>query len=333
MGLSMKDIAKAANVSVATVSNTISGKKYVSPELRERVEKAIQQLQFRPSKVARSLKTKKTFQIGLMIPDITNPYFAEIARGVESIALQNSYQLFLCNTDGVVQREEKTLQSFWEQHVDGIINVAPRMDMDLVFAFSQRIPTVILDREPSEKDGKVDAVFINNYQGSFELAVYLANQGHHQFACIRGPQEVPSSSIRVKGFTEGLHSAGIPRSRLVVIPGDFSFARGFEGMKEILYRQPHPSAVFCCNDLMAWGAMEAAKQAGLRIPEGIAIAGFDNVYFTEFLVPTLTTIHQPKFDAGQIAMKTMLERIQTGAGGWDPRRIELSTQLILRKSA
>ena len=126
--MNMKDVAKYAGVSVATVSNVLSGNKYVSPELKEKVEKSIIELRYRPSKIARSLKVNRSYQVGLMIPDITNPYFAEIARGVENIALENDYQIFLCNTDGDKHREETTLNSFHSQGVDGVINVAPRME-------------------------------------------------------------------------------------------------------------------------------------------------------------------------------------------------------------
>ncbi len=330
MGLSMKDIARAAEVSVATVSNTLSGRKYVSPQLRERVEEAIKQLQYRPSKIARSLKTKKTFQIGLMVPDITNPYFAEIARGVESIALQNGYQLFLCNTDGHYSREEKTIHSFLDQRADGIINVAPRMSDEQLCSYARQVSTVILDREILQMPQGVDLVFTNNYDGPNELARYLIKLGHHHFACITGPDEVPSNRKRVKGFESGLFTDGIPRSRLLLVHGDFSFESGFRGMEEVFEQSPRPTALFCCNDLMAWGALESAKQKGMKIPEDIAIAGFDNVYFSEFIVPTLTTIHQPKFEAGQIAMKTLLDRFDAKQD--QPKKIELPTQLVIRKS-
>ena len=181
MSANIKDVAKYAKVSTATVSNVITGKKYVSPDLQEKVNEAIKELNYRPSKLARSLKIKKTFQIGLMVPDITNPYFAEIARGVEEETLKNDYQLFLCNTDGVPLREEDTVKLFLDHRVDGIISVAPRMSEKKINGFSNNVPTVVVDRHLISTNPFIDIIYTNNYKGSYILADHLISKNHKRF--------------------------------------------------------------------------------------------------------------------------------------------------------
>lgn len=331
----MKDVAKRAGVSVATVSNVMSGKKYVSPELKRAVLESIDALQYRPSKIARSLKIRKSFLVGLLVPDITNPYFAEIARGVESIALEHDYQMFLCNSDGRSYREEETLISFLGHGVDGVINVAPRMDEELLADLSNGMPMVILDRHLKIENPLIDVVYTNNFKGSAQLARHLLDKGHKRFACISGPKDVPSAVRRLQGFCSELEKDGIKGENLKIYFGGFKYEDGFKIMKQyILKLKIRPTAVFAGNDMMAWGAIEAAKQNGLKIPEDIAIAGFDNVLYSSLVIPSMTTVDQPKFEAGRTAMKLLLEKITKKQHGEyvDTRKIELDSHLIVRES-
>ncbi len=331
---SVKDVAKAARVSVATVSNVISEQKYVSPELTIRVNNAIKKLNYRPSKVARSLKVKKTFQIGLMVPDITNPYFAELARGAESIALKKEYQVLLCNTDGDATREEKALIAFEENRVDGIINVAPRMKIDKLLAHDH-IPTVIVDRPLSVEQSKFGVVYADNNKGSRQLAKHLLDQGHRTFACLTAPyDDIPSVKQRIKGFKGYLIENGIQDEDILLINGNLKYESGFELMTALLKAKNRPTAVFACSDIMAWGALEAAKKAHLRVPEDIAIAGFDNIYYSEILDPMLTTVHQPKSETGEISMQMLLDKLNQSNTKKIVRthRVILDTELIIRKS-
>ncbi|HPE68852.1 MAG TPA: LacI family DNA-binding transcriptional regulator [Thermotogota bacterium] len=330
----MKDVARLAGVSVATVSNVISGRKYVSPALKERVETVMKEMRYRPSKIARSLKIQRSFLVGLLVPDITNPYFAEIARGVESVALKNDYQMFLCNSDGNHAREEITLESFHGHGVDGVINVAPRMEEGLLAHFSEGMPMVIVDRHLSIVNPLIDVIYTNNFKGSAELAAHFLSTGHNRFACIAGPQDVPTAVRRLQGFCNQLTIAGIPASRNHIFSAEFKYEDGFRVMKEILKLKPRPTAVFAGNDMMAWGAMEAVLEEKVRVPEEISIAGFDNVFFSNLVVPSLTTVHQPKFESGQLAMELLLEKIQGKIEGkpCKTRRRELDSQLIVRDS-
>lgn len=330
----MKDVAKAARVSVATVSNALSGNKYVSSELRERIFKTIESMGYKPSKIARSLKIKRTFIVGLIIPDVTNPYFAEIARGVEDVLLGHDYQMFLCNTDGNKRRERAAIDSLISQHVEGIINVAPRSgDKDLA-EFVGQLPMVVMDRDMDDVSPYFDSVYTDNYTASAKLAEHFLRLGHKSFACLAGPDDVPIARRRLQGFIDKLVEERIDGKSTVVLKGTFQFESGYELMKHVLKRTPRPSAVFAANDLMAWGAVEAAKEKGLKIPDDVAIAGFDNIYFSEFIVPALTTFHQPKFEAGQIAMRRLMEKIEKKNKrlNLEAKRVILEGRLIVRES-
>lgn len=330
----MKDVAKLAGVSIATVSNVLSGKKYVSPKLREKVLESIDNLQYRPSKIARSLKIKKSFLVGLMVPDITNPYFAEIARGVENVALEHDYQMFLCNSDGEKAREEETLNSFHSHGVDGVINVAPRMEETVLAELSNGMPMVILDRHLSIENPLIDVIYTNNFKGSAQLARHFLENGHRRFACIAGPREVPTAVRRLQGFCNELEKSGIGKEEITVYYASFKYEDGYNTMRLIMEQKPRPTAVFAGNDMMAWGAIEAAKERGLRVPEDIAVAGFDNVLYSSLVVPAMTTVHQPKFEAGQTAMRLLLEKIQKKSRRESvyTRKIELDSNLIVRES-
>jgi len=329
----IKEVAILAGVSVATVSNVISGIKYVSPELKEKVSKVIKQLDYRPSKIARGLKMKKTFQIGVLVTDITNPFFAEVVRGIESIVLKEGYQMFLCNTDGNIQREEEILRVFLEPCVDGIINVAPRMDERSLRNFLD-IPTVIVDRPISVDNQQVGNIYADNISCSAQLAKYFIKKGHKTFACIAGPKHVPNVQKRIYGFRKELENAGVSKENILFLYGEFKHEDGYKLMNKLLNCKLKPTCVFLCSDIMAWGALEAIKKRGLKIPEDVAIAGFDNNYFSKLLNPPLTTIHQPKFKLGGGAAKILIDIINNKYSGKykRAREVVLDSKLIIRES-
>ena len=305
--VNIKTVAQLCGVSIATVSNVITGKKYVSPEVRQRVLKTIRKVGYTPNQIARSLKSKRTTFLGVMVPDVTNPFFAEIVRGVESIALESGLQIFLCNTDGDISREKATLQSLIEHHVEGIINVAPRMDEETLFSLVKETPMVVVDRPMSFDSPIFGSVYTDNLTASSKLARHLIQKGHGSFACLAGPLIVPNVRNRITGFVGELVRASVPQEKIFIFYGEFKFESGSLLMEEILTKKNHPTAIFACNDLMAWGAIEAAKRRGCSIPQDVAIAGFDNVFFSELINPSLTTINQEKFKVGAIAAQILLK--------------------------
>ncbi|MFP4462093.1 MAG: LacI family DNA-binding transcriptional regulator [Thermotogota bacterium] len=335
MRLSMKDVAKTAGVSVATVSNVLSGKKYVSPHLKKVVIQTIEELGYKPSKIAQNLKQNRTYFIGLMIPDITNPYFAEIARGIEKVCLENDFQFFLTNTDGEIKQERKILDTFVSQHVEGIINVAPRMSENELKDNLEDTPTVILDRKVNLIEPLLDCIYMCNEKGAKQVAEHFLDKGYKKFACIAGPQVVSPARKRLKGFTERLKESGIPNGSIKAYFGDFKYASGYKLSKKLIDENELPLALFACNDLMAWGALEAIKEKELKIPEDIAIIGYDNIFISRLVVPALTTVDQYKYEAGVQAMNALLKKIHEINEEKAPIHnvIELKTQLIIRQSA
>jgi LacI family transcriptional regulator len=292
--ITIKDVAKAANVSTATVSNVISKTKYVSPELAKRVTKVIKQVNYKPSKIARSLKVNKTFYIGLIVPDITNPFFAEVVRGAE---------------------------------------VAPRMKEADLEKYFNSIPFVIADRPLNIKNYEANLVYADNIKSSYQLAKHLIKKGHQSFAYIAGPREVLNVQKRIFGFSKGLKDSGFSEEKNVILYGEFNYENGFKLMNKILELKPHPTAVFALSDITAWGALESAKAKGLNIPEDIAIAGFDNVYFSKLLNPSLTTIHQPKYELGRVAVNILIKKLNNMKEGlMKKNEIILESKLILRNS-
>ena len=333
--VTIRDIARIAKVSVATVSHVIARTKYVSPELTVRVNSAIKQLNYKPSSIARSLKVKKTFYIGVIVPDIKNPYFAEIARGIESVAVNKGYQIFLYNSDGDLNREEKAYNSFLRHKVDGIICVAPRIEEDVLKNFAS-IPFVVLDRPLETQHQLIGQVYTNNIESSAKVAQYFLEKGHKKFACIAGPKNhVPNVKKRVLGFSEEIKKSGVHEDSVKVYYGDFNFESGYNLMSNVIDMRERPTAVFVCSDIMAWGAIEAVKAKGIKIPEDIAVIGFDDVYFAAFITPALTTINQKKYEAGEIAMQVLLDKIDGNLTNKHLKnhKVILDFELVVRDSA
>lgn len=339
MRSTISDVAKLAGVSSATVSNVLSGKKYVSPQLKKMVEDAVEELNYRPNRIARGLKNRRTSFIGLMVPDITNPFFAEVARGVESVTLAHDYQLFLCNTDGDKLREDRIMGSFVAHNVEGVVNVAPRTQDAQIAAGLEGVPQVVVDRPYHKKNPNISSIYVDNFSGSSMLAEYLLSKGFKRYACLSGPEEVLNVKKRLDGFIQTLEKGGIRDDDRLIEFGEFKYESGHLLMQKILESDFSPDVVFASNDLMAWGAMEAIQQYQLSRGvtadrSDIAVAGFDNIYFSQFLSPTLTTVDQPKFDMGRIAMEVLLDMIKNGESSpfWK-EPVVLGCELIPRNSA
>lgn len=333
MRSTIKDVAKLADVSVATVSNVLTSKKYVSPVLTKRIEDAMEILNYKPNKVARSLKNNETLTIGVMVPDITNPFFSEIVKKVESIADKENYQIILFNTNGNYIKERKIIESLNTNIVDGIINIAPRMK-EKEINFSANIPMVIVDRPSFKANNNIAFVYTDNFKGSHLVADYMVKKGYKKFICIAGPvDKVPNAKQRLKGFKKGLESAKIDKKNLDVYFSNFSFDEGYELMTEILKQYDHKDvkAVFVSSDIVAWGVIEAVKTKGLKIPKDIAIVGYDNIYFSNFIYPGLTTVDNRTKKLGEISAN-MLITVLKNKIDFINKSIILEPSLIIRKS-
>ena len=327
--ITIKDVAKEAGVSIATVSHVINSTRYVSDELSKKVHLAIEKLSYHPNDIARSLKKKKTYTIGMIMPDNSNPFFAEVALGIEMKSFDLSYNVIFCNTNRNVQKESTYLDLLLKKRVDGIVFVSSGININSVkFIKSQKIPIIVVDREI--KRLKVDSVLVDNLSGGYQATKHLLNLGHKIISCISGPSLITPSSERIEGYKKALMEASLEIDEKLILMGDFQFEGGYKYAKKLLRMKRIPTAIFACNDLMAIGAICAIKEEGLSVPKDISVVGFDDIALASFCDPKLTTVIQPKYIMGKLAANMLIERIRNKE--MEPRRKLLKTELIIRES-
>ncbi len=324
----IRDVAEKAHVSVTTVSHVINGTRFVEPKTIERVQQAIAELGYRPNSLARSLRRGETRTIGLLIPDNSNPFFAEVARVVEDAGFNEGYSVILCNSDMSDEKEEAYLEVLFSKQVDGLILISSSNHPErLERLHAARVPLVIVDRELGLS---VDKVLVDNEQGGYLAGQYLLQLGHRRIGCIVGPSEITPSAGRLAGFKRALDEAGLALLNEAVVTGNFRYDGGAQAMNSLLERNLNLSAVFATNDTMAIGALNALRAAHLKVPDDISLIGFDNIPLSEAVIPTLTTIAQPIKEMGQLSVAMLLERIKNSTN--PPKTSLLSTVLVERQS-
>lgn len=332
MAKGIKEIAQLAGVSTTTVSHVINNTRFVSEDKRERVRKAMTTLAYRPNRMAAGLRTKRSYAIGVVLPDITNPYFAEIARGVEDACFEHNYSAIICNSDDSAQTEAHYLSMLAEKQMDGIIlvnvGVADRSPATPEHIACD-IPLVMLDREVPGLAS--DSIQVDNKLGGRMAAECLFRLGHRRVVCIGGTPDVYPSWGRVDGFVEYMRESGHPLPSGLVLEGDFQAGSGFELARKAMAGKKKPTAIFAANDLMACGAIRALTEMGYRIPEDVSVVGFDDISLSSLFNPPLTTIRQPRLEMGRTAVKLLLERI--GDPGLETRRVMLPLELVERQTS
>ncbi|WP_312807689.1 LacI family DNA-binding transcriptional regulator [Comamonas sp.] len=308
---SIKDVARLAGVSVTTVSHVLNKTRSVLPATQERVLEAVQTLGYVPSAVARSLKTQATHTIGMLVPDNSNPYFAELVRAVEDACFAAGYALLLCNTDNDAGRQQVYLDVLSQKRVDGLI-VASTSDDALMsqHLVQTALPMVLIDRAIAGLERP--CVQTDHVQGGMLATQHLMALGRKRIACVAGPQDLQSSEQRVQGWRQALQLVGLPSDLLM--HGDFTVNGGYVAMQRLLHDggANRPTAVFACNDLMAMGALRAVHEAGLQVPRDVAVVGYDDIELASYTQPALTTVAQPTRAMAQQALAWLLERIQAG---------------------
>lgn len=319
------DVARHANVSKATVSRVLNHNPQVKKDIRERVLQAIDELGYRPSAIARNLATKRTNMIGLILPDITNPYFPMLARGIEDAAHRLGYSLFISNTDNDPQLERKYIFNMVEQQVGGIVLISSSLDDQTVIELTRLdIPIVLCDR--LIPGVPFHAVLIDDFKAAYEAVSYLIGQGHRRIAHLAGPINVHSAESRKRGYLQAMHDAGLTP---FVSVGEFNFESGVQQTSWIL-DEYDPTALFASNDLLALGAVQEIQRRGIRIPEEIAIIGCDDISFSRMSRPTLSTISIPVYQIGVTAGE-ILDQLIKGVNV-EPKNIIIEHKLILRES-
>lgn len=331
----IKDVATLAQVSTTTVSHVINNTRKVNEDTRKRVEVAMRQLDFHPNALARSLRSGSSKTIGLIIPDIANLFFAEAARYIEDYGKNAGYSVILCNADNNPQKEASYVKVLIEKMVDGIIFISTGDSArNLKRLQTNNVPVVIADRDLSEN--LVDTVMVNNHQGGRLATEYLISLGHKRIGCISGPIGLGVSSQRTHAFhaTMKQHSLSVPSAYYA--EGDFGFESGESCMRQMLARGAKPTAVFVGNDMMAFGAIRAIEDAGLKVPEDVSVIGFDDIPLAKTYSPPLTTIAQPIKKVAKETVELLVKRIEKNRNGNAStaayQKIVLDVKLVERKS-
>ncbi len=324
----MKDIAKLAGVSTSTVSHVINNNRYVSDEIREKVQKVVHQLNYRPSALARSFKLQETKTIGMLVTATQNPFFAEMVAEVEHYCSQQNYSLILTNTEGNSERLKNNLQTLLQKQVDGLILMCSETKLAEIALPEITIPTVIMDWWPYPLNA--DKVLENSEYGGYLATKTLIDHNHKKIAIITGNLQKPLAQNRLQGYKKALKEAGIPLNLAWIIESHFDFEGGRVSAEKLLQQQEKPTAIFACNDSIALGVYQAIWAMGLHIPEDISIIGYDNIAISPYLTPPLTTIAQPKKALAEMAVQTLLENIKNNEN--QHRTFMLEPSLIIRES-
>lgn len=321
----VKEIAAIANVSVATVSRALQRPEIVSEETRLRIHEVVKRLGYTPNALARNLRTARTRLIVALVPDISNPFFSEVIRGIEQVAYETGYSVLLGETQSNLVREQAYAEMVAARQADGIITMFHRIPSIPV---GGRLPLV--NACEYVRDSEISSVYIDNVAAARAAVDYLVTLGHRDIAFIAGPSSSPICVDREEGYHQSLERAGIVFNEALTAVGDFSIEAG-ERAIELFLSQGHAfSAVFCSNDEMAIGAMRALISRGLRVPEDVSVVGFDDIRFSRYTSPSLTTVAQPKNALGREAMTMLIELLNDPEV--PPRKRVLSADLVVRGS-
>lgn len=333
MRTTIKDIAQKTGLSITTVSLVLNGKaSRISEESKELVIKVAKELNYRPNQIAVGLVKKRTNTLGLIIPDISNTFFSELAKGVEDEGRKYDYNVILCNTDDKHDLEVKYIDILAAKGIDGIIldmsvedsEEKGRKSLNMLLDYG--IPTVIVDRYSDDKN--FTSIFIDNEQGAYLATRHLIDLGHKRIGCVTGPPNERTSMDRLKGSRKAMKEYNIPFDEHLVLEGKYQFWGGYHAAKKLLNNDM--TAIFAFNDMMAYGVARALRENNIRIPEDVSLMGFDDIFFSEIFDVPLTTVRQPTYEIGQTAVRTIIGEIENG------RRISedivLQPELRIRKS-
>jgi LacI family transcriptional regulator len=333
MKLTIKDIARLAEVSTATVSMILNNKDgNISTATREKVLRIVKENNYIPNTMARSLVTRQTKTIGLVIPDIANPFFPELARGAEDKASEVGYSIIYCNTDDDLEKEEKYINMLAEKMVDGIVFTQSAKRTGEVSPIDRgTIPVVLIDRdmESSNVKGKV---LVDNLEGAYKGVKHLIDKGCKKIAFITGALTSNTAKDRLAGYKKALEESGLQYNASYVRAGQYKTQWGLAAIKQMLDEGLSFDAVFCGNDLIAISVIKALKNNGYNIPADIAVVGFDDIYMASVVEPGLTTVKQPIYEMGYKAVELLIEVLEKPEKGIEQKKIILDTELIIRSS-
>jgi DNA-binding LacI/PurR family transcriptional regulator len=324
--VSIKDIARAANVSHSTVSRALSNSPLVNPETRTRIQRLAREMGYSPDAQARSLVMGRTQTVGLVVTAITDPFIGEIVEAVENTALDHGYTVILASSRAEPDREIAAVEMLHSKRVDGVIVASSRVGALYQDHLEQLgVPVVLLNSRSMQSDPYTFSISVNNQHGACLATEHLTQLGHRRIAYITGPADHSDDLERMAGYRQALAGADIAFDPILIVPGTGHTGAGEQALPRLMSLDRPPSAVFCYNDMTAIGLLRAARQMGLSVPRDLAVVGFDDIPFASFVHPSLTTIAQPKAEMGRQAMQMVLA-LMPGKG---PHSSEVSNTLLL----
>lgn len=302
--ITIYDVAREANVSMATVSRVVNGNPNVKPATRKKVADVINRLGYRPNAVARGLASKKTTTVGVIIPDISSIFFAELARGIEDIASMYKYNIILSSSDENIDKEFHLLNTMLGKQVDGIVFMSGDITDELVKEFKNS-PVPIVLAGSVEESGQVPSVNIDYEAAAFDAVMSFAKNGHKQIGYVSGNLSAPINEKKLTGYKRGLKEAGLPFDESYVVEGDYTYDSGIESFDKFLEAKERPTAIIVGADEMALGIVHAAQDKGFNVPEDFEVISFDNTRLTLMVRPQITTVVQPLYDIGAVSMRLL----------------------------
>ena len=330
MPATIEDVAQRADVSIRTVSRVINNRPDVAESTRERVLQAIADLNYQPNRLAQSMVTGSTKTIGIVLPDISNPFFARAVRGCEDVLAKAGYSVFLCNTDENIEKECHYLTLLVGRQVDGVILWGSRADCDtLETLLGPDLPTVTVDCEAY--CGNVVKLDVRNHQGAQAITTHLITLGHERIGHLAGPAQRLTAQRRLAGYRQALEQADLPFVPSLVIEAAPSVFHGYQAALELLQQEEGVTAIFAYNDLMAIGVILACQQLGLNVPRDVAVVGFDDIVTASLVMPALTTVRIDQYRLGALSGQLLTERMSQRRAE-PPSAVEFPTELIVRNS-
>lgn len=314
MAVTIEDIAREANVSIATVSRVINDSKAVSPKLRERVMQAVQRTHFKPNSFARGLATDQSNIIGVIITDISNPVISTTIKGINSVCQTKGCIVMVCESDGSGRKEQMLLEQLQEQKARGVLLAGMHVDQERVARMLEMdFPIVMVTQQSSDGAQTINTVIHDNVRAIMDAVSFLHTNGHRKIAFIGGPtNDYSSGEMRLEGFRRAVEEYHLDIPETYIVHGDFTYESGQNGMRRIFEENAVlPTAVLACSDLMAIGAVSSAVSLGLRVPDDLSIMGFDDSDLARYCTPALSTVRVPYFDEGRMAAEELFSLIDS----------------------
>lgn len=335
MDFTIKDIAKRAEVSTATVSRALNGSGYVDIKTKEKVRRVAKELNYVPNIMARNLSKSESNVIGVVVPEITNPFFGEVIKGITSVADKNNLCIILYNTDEEVQKELRCLNLLKEQRVKGLILTSSCEDKNFNCRYLSalqdlRIPIVLMDRDV--KYSNFDAVFFDDIQGAYMGVDALMKEGHRKIAALCGPTVMRPGRDRLRGYKKAFFMNNIPIDNRYIFYGEHTIDSGYRTTKEFLQKDERPTAIFATNNMVCLGCMKALGEMGIKIPQDIALVGFDQIEMFEILNLNISVVFKDTVKMGETTMSLLLEKLNNKDETLHTKRITLPTEIKLKGS-